>query len=84
MLVFSGVQVMYITLSFLLCSESALIRKGIYRKIQCAKYYRLIACPREYSPVCGSDDNTYANICIYCIAFKYSRGYIDLAHYGEC
>ncbi|KAM7320251.1 hypothetical protein ACRRTK_020694 [Alexandromys fortis] len=84
MLVFSGVQVMYITLSFLLCSESALIRRGIYREIQCTKYTPVEKCDGQYYPVCGSTGSTYANMCIYCLAFKASRGSIDVAHYGKC
>ncbi|KAM7320250.1 hypothetical protein ACRRTK_020693 [Alexandromys fortis] len=84
MLVFSGVQVMYITLSFLLCSESSLIKLAAYRPAACRMYSPLGICTREYFPVCGTNGRTYANKCIFCIAYKKTSGSINLAHYGKC
>ncbi|XP_012968126.2 ovomucoid-like [Mesocricetus auratus] len=66
MLVFS--RVMYITLLFLLYSV-------------CSMYNRLGICSREYFPVCGTNRRTYINKCFFCIAYRESRGLVDLAHY---
>lgn len=44
-------------------------------------------CPRNYSPVCGTDDRTYSNECVFkCIQAKLRRDNIrlELKSNGEC
>ncbi|XP_051057130.1 ovomucoid [Phodopus roborovskii] len=78
-------RVMCIIFSFLLYSESAFIKSLIYRRpTVCGMYNRLGICSREYFPVCGTNRRTYINKCIFCIAYRESRGSINLARYGKC
>ncbi|NXR12228.1 IOVO protein, partial [Semnornis frantzii] len=43
----------------------------------------LVACPRNYEPVCGTDEVTYPNECTLCRQIFISRG-IDKKHDGRC
>ncbi|CAH7015926.1 ovomucoid [Phodopus roborovskii] len=83
MLFFS--RVMYITLLFLLYSESAFIRSLFYRKrTLCSSYSPKGYCTREYYPVCGNNGKTYGNKCTFCVAHRNSGGSIKFSHYGKC
>ncbi|XP_064527980.1 double-headed protease inhibitor, submandibular gland-like [Pseudopipra pipra] len=42
-----------------------------------------IACPRNYSPVCGTNDRTYPNECSLCKDFIRNRA-LDKKHDGRC
>ncbi|XP_053558722.1 serine protease inhibitor Kazal-type 2 [Bombina bombina] len=46
--------------------------------------YRLPGCPRNLSPVCGTDGNTYANECILCFANRDSGRLVLIKRNGEC
>ncbi|NXG50766.1 IOV7 protein, partial [Psilopogon haemacephalus] len=43
----------------------------------------LVACPRNYEPVCGTDEVTYPNECTLCREVFRNRG-IDKKHDGRC
>lgn len=43
-----------------------------------------LECAYEYSPVCGSDGSTYANICQLSIATCYTKGKVYLRSQGKC
>ncbi|XP_069313093.1 serine protease inhibitor Kazal-type 2 [Eulemur rufifrons] len=40
-----------------------------YRTPNCG-LYKLPGCPRDFSPVCGSDMSTYANECTLCMKIR--------------
>ncbi|XP_049987146.1 trypsin inhibitor ClTI-1-like [Alexandromys fortis] len=84
MLVFSGVQVMYITLSFLLCSESSIIKRSFYIHRLCDTFQPFGYCSKEYLPVCATNRRTYGNICLFCIAYKRHRGAIMVTRFEAC
>ncbi|XP_059101980.1 trypsin inhibitor ClTI-1-like [Peromyscus eremicus] len=83
MLVFS--RVMYITLSFLLFSESFFIISAFtWSHLLCRKYNIGDPCPRTLRPVCSSTGRTYPSKCIFCKAFKASNGRIKFKRNGIC
>ncbi|XP_042320261.1 vitellogenin-2-like [Sceloporus undulatus] len=41
-------------------------------------------CTREYDPVCGSDHETYPNLCTFCNVKRKSGNEITVEHEGEC
>ncbi|XP_052011261.1 ovomucoid-like [Apodemus sylvaticus] len=85
MLIFSRVQVIYITLSFLLCSESYVIRRAFYKHIvMCRAYSPRGYCTREYFPVCATNGRTYFNKCTFCLAYRENGGSFTMSHFGTC
>ncbi|XP_076411308.1 uncharacterized protein LOC121823988 isoform X1 [Peromyscus maniculatus bairdii] len=70
MLVFS--RVTYITLSFLLFSESFFIISAFFRThSMCRNFVPYMTCPKENNPVCGSNGHTYTGRCMFCKAYKW-------------
>ena len=48
---------------------------------------RNLTCPRDYQPVCGSDDRTYINVCELSRAVCFAQGAgrnLELGYEGEC
>ncbi|XP_010211992.1 PREDICTED: serine protease inhibitor Kazal-type 5 [Tinamus guttatus] len=43
-----------------------------------------VACPRNYEPVCGTDDITYSNECGICLHNREHRAHVGKQHEGEC
>ncbi|XP_059512165.1 sperm-associated acrosin inhibitor-like [Myotis daubentonii] len=51
----------------------------------CDRYIgRLYSCTRELRPVCGTNEQTYSNRCLFCSAMLESDGAFGLKHYGPC
>ncbi|XP_031414146.1 ovomucoid-like isoform X4 [Clupea harengus] len=42
------------------------------------------ACTKEYRPICGSDDVTYGNECLFCAAKREKGWGILVGHRGAC
>ncbi|XP_028632955.1 ovomucoid-like [Grammomys surdaster] len=85
MFIFSRVQVIYITLSFLLCSETHLIRSAIYKhRVMCRGHSPIRFCPKRYFPVCATNGRTYFNKCVFCLAYRENGGSFIISHFGKC
>ncbi|XP_031222160.1 ovomucoid-like [Mastomys coucha] len=85
MFIFSRVQVVYFTLSFLLCSGSHLVRRAFYKHMVICRGFRPIGmCTREYFPVCATNGRTYFNKCTFCLAYRENGGSFTMSHFGKC
>uniref|UniRef100_A0A3B5M8E4 Kazal-like domain-containing protein n=1 Tax=Xiphophorus couchianus TaxID=32473 RepID=A0A3B5M8E4_9TELE len=47
----------------------------------CPALEKIMACPMNFAPVCGSDGNTYANECLLCVQ-RQGDAYVD--RMGKC
>ncbi|XP_070281329.1 ovomucoid-like [Myotis yumanensis] len=60
-------------------------QRHIREEPDCDRYInRLYICSKKLSPVCGTDEQTYANTCIFCSAMLKSNRAFGLKHYGRC
>lgn len=44
----------------------------------------LCPCPKCYDPVCGSDNNTYANQCLFDCAKQHKNPNLEVQFHGDC
>ncbi|XP_053812549.1 ovomucoid-like isoform X2 [Vidua macroura] len=51
--------------------------------VDCSDYPKPV-CSLDYMPLCGSDNTTYNNKCVFCNAVVDSNGTITLNHFGKC
>ncbi|NWT71679.1 IOVO protein, partial [Prunella fulvescens] len=56
---------------------------GAEPAVDCSDYPKPV-CSLDYMPLCGSDNTTYNNKCIFCNAVVDSNGTITLSHFGKC
>ncbi|NXX71340.1 IOVO protein, partial [Spizella passerina] len=54
-----------------------------WQLVDCSEYPKPV-CSLDYMPLCGSDNTTYNNKCIFCNAVVDSNGTITLSHFGKC
>uniref|UniRef100_A0A8C3N1W5 Ovomucoid n=1 Tax=Geospiza parvula TaxID=87175 RepID=A0A8C3N1W5_GEOPR len=54
-----------------------------FLQVDCSDYPKPV-CSLDYMPLCGSDNTTYNNKCIFCNAVMDSNGTITLSHFGKC
>ncbi|XP_019063406.1 serine protease inhibitor Kazal-type 10-like [Fukomys damarensis] len=55
------------------------------KSINCKKYAAVpYLCTREMDPVCGTDDITYSNRCVFCTKKLQSKGKLGFLHGGNC
>nr|XP_006198216.2 serine protease inhibitor Kazal-type 2 [Vicugna pacos] len=54
-----------------------------YRTPNCYQY-KLPGCPRDFSPVCGSDMSTYPNECTLCMKIREDGHDIKIIRSGPC
>ncbi|KAM6939659.1 putative pancreatic secretory proteinase inhibitor isoform 2-T2 [Xenentodon cancila] len=71
-------------LGLLLLCVTAVDESGSMRKPSCSNMEALQGCPRIYSPVCGSDGNTYDNECILCAKRQTSKMDILIVKEESC
>ncbi|XP_046699160.1 serine peptidase inhibitor, Kazal type 4 [Silurus meridionalis] len=55
-----------------------------FRKPECSEMAEIMACPLNFSPVCGTDGNTYANECGLCVQRLNTKADIQIARDGGC
>ncbi|KAI5087622.1 hypothetical protein C0J45_22111, partial [Silurus meridionalis] len=51
---------------------------------ECSEMAEIMACPLNFSPVCGTDGNTYANECGLCVQRLNTKADIQIARDGGC
>ncbi|NXP93853.1 IOVO protein, partial [Passerina amoena] len=56
---------------------------GTEPAVDCSDYPKPV-CSLDYMPLCGSDNTTYNNKCIFCNAVVDSNGTITLSRFGKC
>lgn len=64
------------------CAEKATVQYHF-----CSSEYKGTYCNKEYKPLCGSDGQMYANMCIFCSAkFKKEANgeTLELSNFGQC
>ncbi|CAK6446201.1 unnamed protein product [Pipistrellus nathusii] len=67
----------------LFCFFSGVFSQG--KKVDCAKFQDpKFYCTRESDPYCGSNGQTYGNLCAFCKAMEKSGGKLKLKHVGAC
>ncbi|KAG5285318.1 hypothetical protein AALO_G00002070 [Alosa alosa] len=54
------------------------------RKPSCGDMAKILACPLNLEPVCGTDGQTYGNECALCVQRQMSKADILISKEGEC
>ncbi|KAG9259722.1 serine peptidase inhibitor, Kazal type 4 [Astyanax mexicanus] len=54
------------------------------RKPTCSGLSEILACPMNMAPVCGTDENTYANECLLCVQSLKTKTNILIKKDGSC
>ncbi|KAM6939532.1 serine peptidase inhibitor, Kazal type 4 [Xenentodon cancila] len=76
-------RAVFLGLLLLCVTADAVDESGSMRKPSCSNM-EIVACPLNYSPVCGSDGNTYANECVLCVERQTSKMDILIVKEESC
>ncbi|XP_072605021.1 serine protease inhibitor Kazal-type 2 isoform X1 [Vulpes vulpes] len=63
--------------------KDLLLKKQNTTKPNCNQY-KLPGCPRDFSPVCGSDMSTYPNECTLCMKIREDGRDVKIIRSGPC
>ncbi|XP_019732037.1 serine protease inhibitor Kazal-type 1-like [Hippocampus comes] len=58
--------------------------EALPKRPSCSITHERIICREIYSPVCGTDQNTYSNECSLCQHNQETRAAVWIAYNGEC
>lgn len=62
---------------------AAINYRGVDQPLVIANFDENCVCTREFLPLCGSDDETYSNECLFSCE-QQKNGQLKLKHYGTC
>ncbi|KAM7419002.1 hypothetical protein PAMA_016224 [Pampus argenteus] len=77
-------RVVFLIVLLICVAADAEKNSGLLRKPSCPDMEKVVACPMNLAPVCGSDGNTYANECALCAQRQTTKMDILVAKEESC